>query len=71
MGYDEQISAMESPTNMVKTPARNQPKVMVTVPPNRRPVLYSVVMPVRTDMMEKEKAKFDKTLTFPPAEKRQ
>lgn len=53
---------MDKPTSMVKNPAINQPYVVATGPPKVRPVLYKVVIPVMTDMIEKEKAKFDNTL---------
>lgn len=53
---------MESPTNMVKNPATNQPQVVEAGPPKVRPVLNNVVIPVSTDMIEKENAKFDRTL---------
>lgn len=53
---------MERPTVMVKAPATNQPNVMVAGPPKLSPVLYSVVIPVSTEMMENEKAKLDSTL---------
>lgn len=55
---------MDKPTIMVKQPAINHPYTIETGPPNFSPVLYSVVIPVRTDMMANEKAKLDTTLQF-------
>lgn len=46
----------------MNTPATNHPYTRVTVPPNLKPVLYVVVIPVSTEMMEKEMAKLEKTL---------
>lgn len=47
---------------MVNPPAINQPYCNETGPPKLRPVLYNVVMPVSTDMIENEKAKLENTL---------
>ncbi|KAL4569383.1 hypothetical protein LXL04_025019 [Taraxacum kok-saghyz] len=41
------------PTNIVNRPAISHPYTIVTGPPNARPVLYNVVIPVNTEMMEK------------------
>ena len=62
MGKAEQISAMAAPTNMVKKPTISHPYTMEIVPPYVSPVLNSVVIPVRMEMMAKENAKFDTTL---------
>lgn len=53
---------MARPTIRVKAPAMGHPYIMVTGPPNSRPVLYSVVIPVRTDMTEKLTEKLEITL---------
>ena len=53
---------MDDPTTMVKEPAINHPYTMDTGPPNLSPLLYSVVTPVSTDMIENENAKFERTL---------
>ena len=47
---------------MVKVSAIGQPYTMATGPPNSRPVPYNVVMPVRTDMIEKVTEKLDNSL---------
>jgi hypothetical protein len=46
----------------VNPPAMNQPYVIVMGPPNVRPVLYSVVIPVKTEIIAKEKAKLERSL---------
>jgi hypothetical protein len=53
---------MARPTITVKVPAIGQPYTMVAGPPNSRPVPYNVVMPVRTDTMEKDTEKLDNNL---------
>jgi hypothetical protein len=53
---------MASPTIVVKQPAMGHPYTIVTGPPNWRPVPYNVVMPVNTDMMEKDTEKLDNSL---------
>ena len=51
------ISAMLSPTNIVKKLTTSQPLDMVAGPPLVSPYSKSVVMPVMTEMMEKETPK--------------
>ena len=50
---------------MVKQPAISHPYTKETGPPKFNPVLYSVVTPVNTDIIENEKAKFENTLQIP------
>jgi hypothetical protein len=53
---------MARPTITVKVPAICQPYTVVAGPPNSRPVPYNVVMPVRTDTIEKDTEKLDNNL---------
>ena len=51
---------MASPTNSVITPTNGQPQVMMTGPPEFRPVPYRVRQPDRIEMIVKETAKLVK-----------
>lgn len=54
VGTAETISAMEAPTNMVKKQTTIHPTDMTPGPPVTNPYSNSVVMPVMTEMIEKD-----------------
>ncbi len=56
VGYAEQISAMERPTNRVIRPTATQPQTITAGPPVFIPNRYSVRQPDRTEMIVKETA---------------
>lgn len=56
VGYAEQISAMDRPTNRVISPTATQPQVITAGPPVFMPNRYSVRQPERTEMIVKETA---------------
>lgn len=56
VGYAEQISAMDRPTNRVIRPTATQPQTITAGPPVFMPNRYSVRQPDRTEMIVKETA---------------
>ena len=56
-GYPEQISARLAATIQVKKQSTIHPQIIVTGPPYEKPYPYRPVSPIRTEMVEKPKAK--------------
>lgn len=53
---------MDNPTSILSPPTISHPYTMTTGPPLVNPLLYRVVTPVITEMIENENAKFETTL---------
>src|SRR5215217_9448512 len=63
VGYTEQISPIDRATHRTNSPTSGQPMVMATGPPAFIAMRYDVMHPARTEMMEKETAKFENPLS--------